>query len=102
VTNHIPRHCGSVTISEHVGMADVDMTDAPGPSSKKAAADGDVAKNDGKKRFEVKKVGGISGTLCCATLSMADYFPVECCRPLGVGHCGGQLRHLPESHYGSL
>jgi hypothetical protein len=35
-------------------MADVDMTDAPGPSSKKTTdSDG---KTDGKKRFEVKKV----------------------------------------------
>lgn len=36
-------------------MADVDMTDAPGPSTKKGGdAEGKAA--DGKKRFEVKKV----------------------------------------------
>lgn len=38
------------------------MTDAPGPSAGKKAADPAGKKLDGKKRFEVKKVGwlGIS------------------------------------------
>lgn len=44
-------------------MADVDMTDAPVPAKRAAgkskAADGGA---DGKKRFEVKKVG-LDGTL---------------------------------------
>jgi hypothetical protein len=35
-------------------MADVDMTDAPAPSSGKKP---DGKKGEGKKRFEVKKVG---------------------------------------------
>lgn len=38
-------------------MADVDMTDAPGPSAGKKPADAVSKKLDGKKRFEVKKVG---------------------------------------------
>lgn len=38
-------------------MADVDMTDAPGPSTSKQPADAANKKLDGKKRFEVKKVG---------------------------------------------
>jgi len=35
-------------------MADVDMTDAPAPSGGKKP---DGKKGEGKKRFEVKKVG---------------------------------------------
>lgn len=37
-------------------MADVDMTDAPGPSTGKKPAVPASKKLDGKKRFEVKKV----------------------------------------------
>jgi hypothetical protein len=36
-------------------MAEIDMTDAPGPSTKKTQ-DADSKLQDGKKRFEVKKV----------------------------------------------
>lgn len=37
-------------------MADVDMTDAPGPASGKKAAGAGGKKLDGKQKFEVKKV----------------------------------------------
>jgi len=37
-------------------MADIDMTDAPGPSTSKKAGDAEGKITDGKKRFEVKKV----------------------------------------------
>lgn len=68
-------------------MADVDMPDAPASapvSKKKGAADGDA--KEGKKRFEVKKVGSWNHSLY-ACLS-ADDTLVERRRALGVGHCG--------------
>ncbi|PKS11873.1 hypothetical protein jhhlp_001167 [Lomentospora prolificans] len=37
-------------------MADIDMTDAPGPAGGKKNADTGSKKIDGKKKFEVKKV----------------------------------------------
>jgi hypothetical protein len=77
-------------------MADVDMTDAPAtaPTStsvtkKKAgaaAADGD-SKGEGKKRFEVKKVG--IGPRKLALTKVADRLTVECRSTLGLGYCGG-------------
>jgi RING-box protein 1 len=45
-------------------MADVDMTDAPSNTavaSKRKGADAE-SKNDGKKRFEVKKVNTVPDT----------------------------------------
>ena len=90
-------------------MADIDMPDA-GPSapaggkgkatvkSSKAGAGGG---SEEKKRFEVKKVKypvwspirPHSWLIGCI---------VERCRSMGLGHCGRQLRYLPESHHGSV
>lgn len=44
------------------------MTDAPGPSAGKKAADSATKKLDGKKRFEVKKVSFTSVPAACMDL----------------------------------
>lgn len=64
-------------------MADVDMTDAPGTTVAKKATDGETKVADGKKRFEVKKVG----TLTVAYFPQAHRCLVERRCPLGVGYC---------------
>lgn len=78
-------------------MADVEMKDAttgenkakaPVKSSKGPAADG----GDSKKRFEVKKVSDTASICLGVPLKLAL---VECCCSLGLGHCRGQLCHLP-------
>ena len=87
-------------------MADVDMPDAdasnPAPSKGKVA--GKSAKitvpessNDGKKRFEVKKVYSLR-----LYTEKKLIGAVERCSLMGLGYRGRQLRHLPESHHGSL
>ncbi|CAI4211434.1 unnamed protein product [Parascedosporium putredinis] len=43
-----------------VTMADVDMTDAPGPASGKKAAGAGSKKLDGKQKFEVKKLHAVA------------------------------------------
>ncbi|KAL9088279.1 MAG: hypothetical protein Q9159_003191 [Coniocarpon cinnabarinum] len=63
-------------------MADVEMTDAPPAKSGKAPADTAV---DGKKRFEVKKVGF---NRVSAVAQNANVITVECRRAVGMGHCG--------------
>lgn len=65
-------------------MADVDMTDAPVPKAKtsKAPAEGS---SDGKKRFEVKKVGFQHSRYGLNYL--ANLCLVECRCSLGLGHC---------------
>lgn len=80
-------------------MADVEMTDAPTSAvvPKKKGADSEA--KEGKKRFEVKKV---YIRLSPSYLVSSDNTLVECCRALGMGHCGRQLCHLQESHHGSL
>jgi hypothetical protein len=75
-------------------MADVEMTDAgaaPKVKSNKAGASGDAA--EGKKKFEVKKVCWYTEhNIAGSWLTVAT---VERRRPLGMGHCRRQLRHLP-------
>ena len=71
-------------------MADVDMTDAPSGSTapvKKSAGKtkaGSEVALDGKKRFEVKKVGSVGRQ---AVHTNTDLFVVECRSPLGLGYC---------------
>jgi hypothetical protein len=87
-------------------MADIDMTDAPSGSTapaKKAvgkgkAGAGSEGGQDGKKRFEVKKV---SLRLETSDTSLI-YITVECCCSLGLGHRRRQLRYLQKPHHGSL
>lgn len=80
-------------------MADVEMSDAPTAAKK---ADGTVAKSgDGKKKFEVKKVG-CSADLGSERRTRRLTVPVECGVPLGLGYRRRQLRYLPKSHHGPL
>lgn len=83
-------------------MADVDMTDAPGPSAGKKATDSASKKLDGKKRFEVKKVGWLRISLAYRQLGLTFPTPGPGRGPLGLGYRRGQLCHLPEPYYGSL
>lgn len=78
-------------------MADVEMTDAAPKTKVAKAVAGD---SDGKKRFEIKKVGSPFGRR--SWTSMTDGNVVERGRALGVGHCCRQLRHLPQPHHGPL
>ena len=72
-------------------MADVDMADAApaAPAKTKASAKGAKAGgsaelgSDGKKRFEVKKVGSILATKPRQAQLISK---VECSSPLGMGH----------------
>lgn len=84
-------------------MADVDMPDAPTAApviKKKGGAAGDGEVKEGKKRFEVKKVGNLPARPWVQP--RADRTPVERRRALGVGYRCRQLRHLPKPHYGPL
>lgn len=86
-------------------MNDVDMPDA-GPSaaakskavSKTAKAGG--AADEGKKRFEVKKVR--SSSLTAVRTSRGLPSSVERSSTMGVGHCCGQLRYLSQPYHGPL
>ncbi|CAO1604127.1 hypothetical protein XANCAGTX0491_007692 [Xanthoria calcicola] len=86
-------------------MNDVDMPDA-GPSaaakskavSKTAKAGG--AADEGKKRFEVKKVRSSPSTAIRTSGSLRS--SVERSSTMGVGHCCGQLCYLSQPHHGSL
>ncbi len=60
-------------------MADVEMSDAP-VSAKKA---------EGKKKFEVKKVGLHTPAVSYVGHPDIDVWTVERRCPVGMGHCGG-------------
>lgn len=62
----------------------------------KAVATG--GKDDGP-RFTVKKVSDPCLRFLRHVL-MKSSSKVECCRPMGLGHCRRQLRDLQESHHG--
>ena len=79
-------------------MADVEMTDAPKAKSSKAGPSGDAG--EAKPRFEVKKVRSLP--ILCIQIDVLMKDTVERGRALGLGYCCRQLRHLPQSHHGSL
>lgn len=72
-------------------MADVEMTDAGPAAAPKSKSTAKLAKSgaadsgsDGKKKFEVKKVGE-HDSLRIATSNPSV---VECCGIVGLGYCG--------------
>ena len=86
-------------------MADIDMTDAPSASTAsaknavgKSKADG-AEGGEGKKRFEVKKVGHLQ---LLSRSSGANTLTVERSGSLGLGYSGRQLCYLPKPYHGSL
>lgn len=72
-------------------MADVEMKEASGSAGKgKAVVKGsEGAAADGKKKFEVKKVQWSTLGTSPRKLQIARLTTeiVECCCPLGLGHC---------------
>jgi hypothetical protein len=91
-------------------MADIDMTDAPSGSGsaqvkkalgKSKATPGEGA-SDGKKRFEVKKVGHNSFWCFYEELDCLHERIVERRGSMGMGYRCRQLCYLQKPYYGSL
>lgn len=82
-------------------MADVEMVDAGAAPKVKSSKAGVSDAMDGKKRFEVKKVSYNHAEMYARTGSgVLTATSVERCGTMGMGHCGRQLCHLPQPHYG--
>ena len=92
-----PNFYTTLSTNTSAAMADVEMTDAP-PKNKTSKAGG-AGDAEGKKRFEIKKVGSEDNPCWDMPLMIGL---VERCRALGVGYRSRQLCDLSKPHHGSL